>query len=305
MRIMHLCNGRQQPLFTVVTAILAGVLAGPAAANGTLEKIAKSGIISLGYREASPPLSYVDGNKRPLGYSLDICYKVVEAVKRELKRNDIAVKHVGLLSSSRMKELIDGDIDLECGSSTSTQGRLKQVAFTIPTYIDLARMLVRVDSGIKSIYDLAGKTVVTTKGTSYEKLVADINQSRTLRAKIVLAKDHSESFRMVESGEADAFIIKEVILAGLRASAKQPEHFLITRDMLEVQPTAIMLRKDDPAFKKVVDNEIMRLISQGEINAIYRKWFESPIPPQQINLKLPMNYLLRDSFKAPTDWVPK
>ena len=274
-------------------------------AASTLDKITKTGIVTLGYREASPPFSYVDSNKRPIGYSLDICLKVVDALKRELKRPDLIVKYAPMLSASRMAELIDGDIDMECGSTTSTKDRLKQVAFTIPTFIDVGRLLVREGSGIKSVYDLSGKTVVTTKGTSFEKLFAELNQSRTLRASLVLAKDHTEAFAMVESGKADAFIMKDVILAGLRGGTKNPEKYLITKDTLDIQPTAIMLRKDDPGFKKVVDSEVLRLINQGEINAIYRKWFESPIPPQQINLKLPMSYLLRDSFKAPTDWVPK
>ena len=275
-------------------------------AAGSLDKIAKSGVIVLGHRDASAPLSYVDDKtQKPLGYMLDVCYKIVDAVKRELKRPDLSIRHELVVSSTRIKSLVEGKIDLECGSSTSTQDRLKEVAFSIPPYLDLGRVLVRKEAGIKSVYDLTGKTIATTRGTSYEKMAEELNANRSLKAKIVLAKDHEEAFELLERGKADAFIMKEVILASLQASAKKPDDYVLAREVLEIQPTAIILRKDDPVFKKVVDGEILRLIQSGEINAIYKKWFESPIPPNQINLKLPMSYLLRDSFKSPTDWVPK
>ena len=288
-------------------ALLCLALAAPtASANGTLEKIAKSGTLVLGHRDASAPLSYVDDTtQKPLGYMLDICYKIADALKRELKRPDIAIKYELVVSSTRIKSLVDGKIDLECGSSTSTQDRLKEVAFSIPPYLDLGRVLTRKSVGVNSIYDLAGKTITTTRGTSYEKMVNELNANRSLHAKVILAKDHEEAFEYLEQGKADAFVMKEVILASLKAGSKNPDSYVFAREVLEIQPTAIILRKDDPAFKKIVDGEILRLIQTGEINAIYRKWFESPIPPQQINLKLPMSYLLRDSFKSPTDWVPK
>ena len=288
-------------------ALLCLALAAPtASASGTLEKIAKSGTLVLGHRDASAPLSYVDDTtQKPLGYMLDICYKIADALKRELKRPDIAIKHELVVSSTRIKSLVDGKIDLECGSSTSTQDRLKEVAFSIPPYLDLGRVLARKSVGVNSIYDLAGKTITTTRGTSYEKMVNELNANRSLHAKVILAKDHEEAFEYLEQGKADAFVMKEVILASLKAGSKNPDSYVFAREVLEIQPTAIILRKDDPAFKKIVDGEILRLIQTGEINAIYRKWFESPIPPQQINLKLPMSYLLRDSFKSPTDWVPK
>ncbi len=288
-------------------ALLCLALAAPtASASGTLEKIAKSGTLVLGHRDASAPLSYVDDTtQKPLGYMLDICYKIADALKRELKRPDIAIKHELVVSSTRIKSLVDGKIDLECGSSTSTQDRLKEVAFSIPPYLDLGRVLTRKSVGVNSIYDLAGKTITTTRGTSYEKMVNELNANRSLHAKVILAKDHEEAFEYLEQGKADAFVMKEVILASLKAGSKNPDSYVFAREVLEIQPTAIILRKDDPAFKKIVDGEILRLIQTGEINAIYRKWFESPIPPQQINLKLPMSYLLRDSFKSPTDWVPK
>lgn len=276
-----------------------------AAAPPTLDKIAKSGSVVLGYRDAAAPFAYLDENKRPVGYSLDICLKIVDAIKRDLKRNDLAVKYVPVSAATRLTALTSGEIDLECGSTTSTAERRKQVASTIPTFVAAVRLLAPSKSGIKSIYDLGGKTVVTTKGTSSEALFNDLNKNHTLRANLVLGKDHNESFALLEAGKADAFMMDDVLLATLRASSKDPDKYALTRDPLTIEPLAIMLRKDDAAFKKLVDSELHRAITQGEINILYRKWFESPIPPNQINLKLPMSYLLRDSFKAPTDWLPQ
>ena len=277
----------------------------PATAASTLDKVAKSGVVSLGYRDNSLPFSYLNADKRPIGYSIDICLKIVDAIKRDLKRNDLAVKYVPVSAATRLTALTSGEIDLECGSTTSTAERRKQVASTIPTFVAAVRLLAPSKSGIKSIYDLGGKTVVTTKGTSSEALFNDLNKNHTLRANLVLGKDHNESFALLEAGKADAFMMDDVLLATLRASSKDPDKYALTRDPLTIEPLAIMLRKDDAAFKKLVDSELHRAITQGEINILYRKWFESPIPPNQINLKLPMSYLLRDSFKAPTDWLPQ
>ncbi|MEI7430060.1 MAG: amino acid ABC transporter substrate-binding protein [Betaproteobacteria bacterium] len=271
-------------------------------AAGTLEKIAQSGSITLGFRSSSLPLSYLDANKRPIGYSMDICLKIVDAVKRELKKPDIVVKVSEVSSANRMNALIAGEIDLECGSSSITAERLKLVSFAIPSFITAIRMIVREGGGIKSISNLAGKTVVTTKGTTSEKLFNDLNQLRSLGATLLLAKDHAESFAMLEAGKADAFIMDDVLVYSLRASAKEPAKYAITRDSLSHEAIAVMLRKDDPAFKKVVDAEVMRLIAQGEMRVIYRKWFESPIPPNSVNLGMPPSYMLNEHFKAPSEW---
>lgn len=290
----------------LVTGYFSLVLAvgGSAHAAGTLEKIAQSGTLLVGYRDASPPFAYQDENKRPIGYSVDICAKIVDVIKRELKRPDLNVKYVPVSSASRIPAMVAGEIDLECGSTTSTAERRKQVSFTIPTFIAATRLLVRENSKIQSVNDLDGKTVVTTKGSSQEKLFNDLNVSRTLRAKLELTKEFAEAFDMVDAGKADAFIMDDIILYSLRAASPDPAKFAITRDALTIEPLAIMLRKDDPAFKKLVDTEVIRIITQGEVTQLYKKWFESPIPPKQVNLKMPMSYMLRDSFKAPTDWLP-
>ncbi len=278
--------------------------AGSALAAGTLDKIKSSNTILVGYRDSSVPFSYLDGDKKPIGYSIDLCMKVVEAVKKELKLPGLHAKMVPVSSASRLPALLGGDIDLECGTTTSTSERRKQVAFTIPTFIAGARLLAKADSGINGIYNLAGRTVVTTRGTTSEKFFEELNREQTLRAQLVLARDHGESFSFVETGKADAFIMDDVLLYSLRASSKQPADYVVTKDLLTIEPLAIMLRKDDASFKKLVDREITRLIIDNEIHAIYRKWFQSPIPPNGINLNLPMSHLLRDSFKAPTDWLP-
>ena len=276
----------------------------PAAAAGTLDKVAKTGTISLGYRDNSLPFSYLNADKRPVGYSMDICLKIVDALKREIKRNDLNVKYVKVTTETRLKSLESGEIDLECGSTNASAERRKLADFTIPTYIASTRLLVKSDSGIKSVYDLNGKTVVMTKGTTQEKLFAEINKNHTLRAKTVFGNTHDESFALLEAGKADAFMLNDILLASVRSTSKTPDRYVLTRDPLTIDPLSLTLRKNDDAFRKVVTGEIHRLITQGEINTLYRKWFESPIPPNQINLKLPMSYLLRDSFKSPTEWLP-
>ena len=276
----------------------------PATAASTLDKVAKSGVVSLGYRDNSLPFSYLNADKRPIGYSIDICLKIVDALKREIKRNDLNVKYVKVTTETRLKSLESGEIDLECGSTNASAERRKLADFTIPTYIASTRLLVKSDSGIKSVYDLAGKTVVMTKGTTQEKLFAEINKNHTLRAKTVLGNTHDESFALLEAGKADAFMLNDILLASVRSTSKTPDRYVLTRDPLTIDPLSLTLRKNDDAFRKIVTGEIHRLITQGEINGMYRKWFESPIPPNQVNLKLPMSYLLRDSFKSPTDWLP-
>ena len=276
----------------------------PATAASTLDKVAKSGVVSLGYRDNSLPFSYLNADKRPIGYSIDICLKIVDALKREIKRNDLNVKYVKVTTETRLKSLESGEIDLECGSTNASAERRKLADLTIPTYIASTRLLVKSDSGIKSVYDLAGKTVVMTKGTTQEKLFAEINKNHTLRAKTVLGNTHDESFALLEAGKADAFMLNDILLASVRSTSKTPDRYVLTRDPLTIDPLSLTLRKNDDAFRKIVTGEIHRLITQGEINGMYRKWFESPIPPNQVNLKLPMSYLLRDSFKSPTEWLP-
>jgi ABC-type amino acid transport substrate-binding protein len=273
-----------------------------AVAVGTLEKIAESGAIVLGFRSSSMPFSYLDSDRRPIGYAIDICMKVVEAVRRELERPDIIVKYAEANSATNVNMLNAGEIDLECGSSAITEEQLKVVSFSIPTFISTLRMIVREGSGIKSISSLAGKTVVTTKGTSSEKVFTELNQLRALNASLTLAKSHVDSFSMLDAGRADAFVMDDVLLYSFRASSKDPAKFALTRDSLSHKAMALMMRREDPAFKAIVDAELTSLIIHGEMKTIYRKWFESPIPPSQLNIGLPPSYMMKEHFKAPGEW---
>ena len=283
--------------------LLSAISTQAAAVDAVTDRIARSGVVAIGYRDSSPPFSYLDQDRRPIGYSIEICHRIVDAMRQSLKR-PLEVRYVPVTSATRMEAVIRGEVDLECGTTTSTAERRQKVAFTVPTYIATTALLVRSGSGIGSIGDLGGKTVVTTRGTTAEKIFRDANERRSLRASLVEAKDHAESFSVLQAGKADAFIMDDVLLYSLRAASGTPERFEVTRDKLNIEPLAIMFSREDPSLKKIIDQEVSRLVVEGEIQKIYRRWFESPIPPKNVNLSLPMSYLLRDSFKAPTDWLP-
>lgn len=290
----------------VIAASLAAFvcLAPPAAhAADTLSKIRDTHTITIAHREASLPFSYLDGSKKPVGYALDLCLKIAEAVRRELKLPQMQIAYLLVTPSSRIPDIVAGKADLECGSTTNNAERRKQVAFTIPHFVAAARMLVRSDSGINNWSDLRGKRVVTTKGTTTVKLLNDRDKVRALSLNLIEAKDHAESFGKVESGEAEAFPMDDVLLFGLRAGAQEPNKFTIVGEMLSTEPYAIMLRKDDAAFKSLVDREMGRIINDGELVKLYDKWFKNPIPPKGLSMNMPMSYLLRDTLRFPTDKV--
>lgn len=275
----------------------------PAQAADTLEKIRSSRVITIAHREASLPFSYYDDNKKPIGYAVELCQKIADAVKRELKLSQLDVRYLPVTPSSRIEAISTGKADLECGSTTNNAERRKQVAFTIPHFVAAARMVVRTDSGIRNWSDLRDKRVVTTKGTTTVKLLNDRDKVRGLNLQLVEGADHNHSFAMVEKGEAAAFPMDDVLLFGLRAAAANPQDFSVIGDPLSAEPYAIMLRKDDPAFKAVVDREMSRIINDGEIYKLYDKWFNAPIPPKGQNMNMRMGHLLRDTFRFPTDKV--
>jgi len=273
-------------------------------AGDTLARIRQTQTITIAHREASVPFSYIDENtKKPLGYALDLCLKIADAVKRELKLPGLKIEYLPVTPSNRIPAIVDGKADLECGSTTNNAERRKQVAFTIPHFVASARMLVRADSGIKNWADLRDKRVVTTKGTTTVKLLTDRDKVRSLNLKLIEGVDHAESFAKVERGEAEAFPMDDVLLYGFRANAKNPNGFDVVGDPMSTEPYAIMLRKDDPAFKTLVDREMGRLINDGELAKLYDKWFLRPIPPKNVNMKMPMSHLLRDILRFPTDKV--
>jgi ABC-type amino acid transport substrate-binding protein len=289
--------------FTTLAAAIT-ILCGVQRANaGQLDTIRETRSITIAHRDASIPFSYLDDQKQPIGYAVDLCLKIVTALERELKIPALQVKFLPVTSASRIPSIAAGKAAMECGSTTNTLERRKQVDYTIAHFISSSRFLVRNDSGIDKLEDLTGKTVTSTKGTTNIKTLERIDGERLLKLKIVEAQDHSEAFGMVANKKADAFAMDDVLLFGLRANSATPDAFKVIGKPMTIEPYAIMLPKGDAAFKKVVDTEMRRIILSGEINAIYRKWFEQPIAPKGINLALPMPYMLRDSFKYPSDKV--
>lgn len=284
----------------IALAVSSALLAAPAMAD-TLQKIKDSGTITIGHRESSIPFSYLDGNQKPVGYSMDLCNKIVEEVKKELKMPALVTKLTPVTSQTRIPLMTNGTIDLECGSTTNSLERQKQVAFGVATFVSPVRMVVKADSGIRTLNDLNGKAVATTTGTTSDRYIKQNEKGQSIDVKNVYGKDHAESFLMVETGRASAFVMDEVLLAGFIANARNPKEFAIVGPALSTEPYGIMLRKDDPQFKALVDKTLTGLMKSGEINKIYARWFTSPIPPKNVNLNLPMNAQLQEAIKHPTD----
>ena len=278
------------------------LLAAPASAQqGTLDKIKASGSITLGHRDASIPLSYLDDRQQPIGYALDLCARIVEAIKTELKMPALQVRHQPVTSATRIPLMANGTIDLECGSTTNNAERQRQVAYTITHFVTANRFVSRKDARLSRLDDLKGKTVVSTSGTTNIRQLTELNAARGLGINILAAKDHAEAFLMVDTGRAAAFVMDDILLAGLVANHQNPGQFAISSEQLSVEPYGIMLRKDDPAFKKVVYAAMVRTYTSGDLSDIYRKWFMNPIPPRGIKLDIPMSAALQRVMKNPTD----
>lgn len=287
----------------IAVLISTGLIAGAVHAQeaGTLKKIKDSSTITLGVRDSSIPFSYLDDKQSYQGYSIDLCMRIVSAVQKHLGLGSLNVKMNPVTSATRIPLMANGTIDLECGSTTNNVERQKQVDFAPTTFITATRLLAKKSSNINSLNDMKGKNLVSTSGTSNLKLVTQLNAERNLGMHIMAAKDHAESFLMVETGRAAAFAMDDILLASLAASSKNPAEYSITKEALSVEPYGIMLRKNDPAFKKVVDSAIEGVFKSGEINRIYAKWFQSPIPPKGVNLNWPMTDQLKHVIAHPTD----
>jgi glutamate/aspartate transport system substrate-binding protein len=269
--------------------------------TGTLKKIKDTGTITLGHRESSVPFSYYDDKQQVVGYAMDLCMKVVDAVKRELKTDKIGVKLNPVTSATRIPLMANGTIDLECGSTTNNLDRQKQVSFTITHFVTANRFVAKKASNLSKLEDLKGKTVVSTSGTTNIKQINELNAQRSLGLNILTASDHAEAFLMVETDRAAAFVMDDILLYSLVAGSKAPQDYTISMDPLSVEPYGIMLRREDPAFKKVVDDAMRAIYGSGEINAIYDKWFLKPVPPRGINLNVPMSAPFRKVVANPTD----
>ena len=270
-----------------------------AQSTDTLKKIADSGKMVVAYRESSVPFSYLDGTK-PIGFSEELTAHVVKAVQDKIGKI-VTVEHQAVTSANRIPLLQNGTIDLECGSTTNNSLRGKDVAFAINHFYTGTRLLVKKSSNIKNFADLKGKTVASTTGTTNVVVLRKYNQENKLDMNVVMGKDHSDSFLLVEQDRAVAFGMDDILLFGLVANAKNPADFAVVGDSLQVEPYACMLRKDDPAFKQLVDNTFKDLMTSGAFEKMYNKWFMSPIPPKGMNLNLPMAKELRDNLKAMSD----
>jgi len=282
----------------------AGAMTGATGAQeltGTLKKIKERGSITLGHRDTSIPFSYYDDKQQVIGYAMDICYKVVDAIKAELKMPKIDVKLNPVTSATRIPLMANGTIDLECGSTTNNLERQKQVAFATTHFVTANRFVSKKASNLKTVNDLKGKTVVSTSGTTNIKQANEINVEKKLGMSIIAAKDHAESFLTVETGRAVAFFMDDILLYSLVANSKNPSEWVISSDALSVEPYGIMMRKDDPGFKKTVNGAINSLYKSGEINKIYAKWFLRPVPPKGINLNVQMTEVFKKVVAKPTD----
>ena len=270
--------------------------------TGTLKNIKETGAITLGYRDSSIPFSYLDDNQKPIGFAIDICYKIVDAVKKELKLDKLEVKLNPVTSSTRIPLLANGTIDLECGSTTNNPERLKQVAFTNTHFLTATRFVSKKANKLNSIDDLKGKSVASSSGTTNIKQLTEANAARNLGINIIPAKEHAESFLMVETDRAVATVLDDILLASFVAGSKDPDAYVISTDAFsKPEPYGIMLRKDDPAFKKVVDAATAALYQGGEGQKLYDKWFMQKIPPKGLNLNAPISAELKHQFAKPSD----
>lgn len=292
-----------------ITRLLAALIActliaAPAAAQeltGTLKKIKETGTIALGHRESSIPFSYYDDKQQVVGYSQELMLKAVDAIKTELKLPKLQIKLVPVTSQNRIPLIQNGTVDLECGSTTNNTERQKQVAFSDTIFVIGTRLLTRKDSGIKDFPDLKGKNVVTTAGTTSERLIRKMNEEKKLSMNVISAKDHGESFLTLETGRAVAFMMDDALLAGEMAKARKPADWVIVGTAQSREAYGCMMRKDDPGFKKVVDTALAKTMTTGEAEKIYKKWFQSPIPPKGLNLSFPMSDDMVQLYKNPND----
>jgi glutamate/aspartate transport system substrate-binding protein len=286
---------------SIVAAVLGLFSLQALAQDGTLKKIKDTGSITIGHRDASVPFSYYDDKQQPIGYAMDLCHRIVDAVKAELKMPGLKTNYQLVTSANRIPLMANGTIDLECGSTTNNVARQEQVGFTMTHFVTANRWVFKKSANLNKLSDLKGKTIVSTAGTTNIKQMTELNTAQNLGMNIISANGHPEAFQMVETGRAVAFAMDDILLASLAASARNPKDYAISSEATSVEPYGIMLRKDDKAFKAVVDKAMSDIYKSGQINAIYSKWFEKAIPPKGINLALPMGAPFKKVVAKPTD----
>ena len=287
-------------LKAAIAALACTLVSAPAFAQ-TIDKIKQTGAITVGHRDASIPFSYYDDQQKVIGYAMDICARIVDDVKKALNMPNLKVNYQLVTSANRIPLMANGTIDLECGSTTNNIERQKQVSFANTHFVTANRWVAKKSSNIKSLNDLKGKTIVSTAGTTNIKQITEINAAQNLGMNIVSANGHPEAFQMVETGRAVAFVMDDILLYSLAAQSRSPADYEISATALSIEPYGIMVRRDDPAFKKIVDDSTANTYKSGAINAIYDKWFLKAVPPKGLNLNVPMSAALKKVFAAPTD----
>ncbi|MGN0925173.1 transporter substrate-binding domain-containing protein [Ectopseudomonas mendocina] len=275
--------------------------AGASAQEGTLAKIAELGEISVGHRDGAVPFSYYDDQQRPIGYAMDLCAKVVEAIKLKLDEPELKVSYLPVTGATRMPLLANGTIDMECGTTTNNAERQRQVSFSNTYFVAGVRILSKKSAPIETMADAKGKTVVTLAGTTSVKVISEINAAQNLGLNVLSVKDLAEGMLTLQTERAVALIFDDVSIAGAAATSKNPDDFVMSAEPLSIEPYGIMLRRDDEAFKEVVNATLDELYASGEINAIYDKWFVQAIPPRGINMNFPMSSQLKKVIAQPTD----
>jgi glutamate/aspartate transport system substrate-binding protein len=268
---------------------------------GTLKKVQDTGAITMGVREASIPMSYLDDRQQFVGYHIDVCNRVIDDLRKNLKLPNLKVNLQAVTSANRIPLMQNGTIDIECGSTTNTVARQQQVAFALTTFISDVRILTKANSGIKTVADLNNKPLAVTTGTTSVQLIRAQEQGKNLNITEVFGKDHAESFLLLETDRAVAFALDDYLLAGFRARSNNPAAYVFLDQPLRTEPIAIMIRKDDPDFKKAVDDSIRSMMRSGELERIYNKWFTTQIPTLKAPLNMPMTNALREQFRNPND----
>lgn len=283
----------------LAAALISAAFAIPAQAQ-TIDKVKKAGEITMGVRESSAPLSYTLGAGQFAGYHVDVCQAIIDNMKK-MTGGNIKVTYMPVTSQNRIPLVQNGTVDMECGSTTNNAARQKDVSFGLTTFVTEVRTAVKVSSGITSISQLNGRSLATTTGTTSVQTLRKHERANNVNFKEIYGKDHSDSFLLLETGRADAFVMDDNILAGLIATAKSPADYRIVGEVLSIEPIAIMIRKDDPSMKKLTDDTIRDMMKSGALEKLYTKWFLSPIPPKNTSVNLPMGSTLKTLFSAPND----
>ena len=271
------------------------------ALDGTLKKIQDSNTILIGVRESSIPFSYRDSKNQIIGFSADLCSRVIDAVKQKTGKPNLQIQQIPVTSQNRTSLVQNGSVDLECGVTTHLKSREQQTAFSTTFFIAGTRLLTNVKSGVKDFPDLAGKSVITNAGTTSERILRKMNDEKKMNMNVISGKDYGESFLTLQSGRVAAFMMDDVLLAGARTLAQKPDDWVVTGTPQSFEAYGFMLRRDDPQFKKLVDDTMVGVMKSGEINTLYAKWFEKPVPPKNLNFNFKMSDQLKALYANPND----